>query len=197
MLKTILLAVTVLILCQLQAQHGMLALKKRRKTIRYFETESRITFQLIDQQWVTGVITKIDSSSFILTKEIVHRYSMLADTTRLRGLKIELKNIIALPTNKELVSFDNNGEAYITLGHEKFAWVRNGFIFQVAGAGYDMLNIANRLINKNPPFVQNNLSSLGIGAGLFLIGEVLQQSFYPFWRLGGKYHLEYISLPGK
>jgi hypothetical protein len=175
------------------AQNGFIVLKKRQKSIQYFWKDSHFTFQLQNKQWLTGVITKITPDSFYLTQEIIRYYLMSTDTLHFSGLAFALKDVYALPTKKELIVYEHD-QVKVILGHEKFAWVRNGFIFQATGAGYVALNVANDLINNSPPFAKVKLAGLGIGAVIFLLGEVLHFKFDPYWHIGKKYHLECVVL---
>jgi hypothetical protein len=153
-----------------------------------------MTFQLRDGQWLTGIVRKIAEDSFYFTQEIIHYNLYGSDTSHFSGLAFALNDVNALPTKKELIVYDND-QVRIILGHERFAWVRNGFIFQAAGAGYFMLNVINDWIGKTPPFAKSNLPGLGISAGVFLVGELLHLNFDPYIRIGKKYRLQCVVIP--
>lgn len=175
------------------SQNGYLVLKKRNKPVRFFWKDARITFQRDDGEWIHGIITNIHNDSFSLTRESI-RYTLYGtDTMHFRGYIFSVKDIYALPTQKEIVINDGNGVRVI-LGHEKFVWVRNGFIFQVAAAGYAGLNIANDLIRNEPPFAKKKLKGPGIASAVFLIGTILHYRFYPHIRIGKKYHVEAVAI---
>jgi hypothetical protein len=172
---------------------GVLLVKKRGHSVRHYWEGSTITLQLQDRQWLMGTILRISSDSIYLTQLII-RYNMTGiDTLRTGQLGFSFEDIYALPSKHELVYFQND-QVRIIPGHEKFIWVRNGFIFQVAGASYAGLSITNDLINNDPPFTRKRLPGLGIGAGLFLLGRWLKGQYDPYWHLGKKYKLEYLSL---
>lgn len=173
----------------LYSQNRSLVLIKRQKTVQRFWTQSRITFQRRDGEWFSGIITKITADSFYMTRESIHHNLMGTDTVHFSGYYFGLKDIFALPTRKEIVN-NINGRIDVILGHEKFVWVRNGFIFQVVGAGYATLNIVNGWIQKEPPFAKSNLPRLGIAAATLLIGEMLHLKFDPYIHIGKKYSLE-------
>ena len=175
------------------SQSDFIILKKNRKSIQYFWKDSHITFQLRDRQWLSGIITKITADSFYVTKEIIRYHLMGSDTLHFSGFAFSLKDIYALPTKKELVAYDHD-QVKIIFGHEKWVWIRNGFIFQIAGAGYMGLNITNNLIRNKPPFAKNNLPKLGTGAAVFLLGELLHLRFDPYLHIGKKYRLECVVL---
>ena len=172
-------------------QQGFLILKKRNKNLLSFFKGSHIVFQLKDGRWLGGTVTTITPDSLYFTQEIVRYHGQLPDTLRYYHTGIAIIDIHALPSNKELVNYDANGNINIILGHEKFVWVRNGFVFRIMGAGYAGLNIANHLIDKDPPFVSPNLGRLAVAAGVFLFGETLKQFFYPHWKIGKRYHFQY------
>jgi hypothetical protein len=174
-------------------QSNYIVLKKGGKGIKHFWTGSYIIFQLKDGQWLNGVITKITPDSFYFKNEIIRYYLMGTDTLHFSGYSFSLKDIRALPTRKQMIVYKND-QVRVVPGHEKFLWIRNGFIFQVTGAGYIGLNVTNHLINNDPLFGKKNLLNLGIGAAVFLFGEVLHLRFYPYLRIGKKYHLESMIL---
>jgi hypothetical protein len=188
MSKTILVAILLCCNSIAHSQNNFLVLKKGHKSILYYWKDSHFTFQLKDGQWLTGILTKITSDSFYLTQEIIRYNTMGTDTLHYGGLAFEIKDVYAVPTKNELIIYDHD-QVYVILGHEKFAWVRNGFIFMVVGAGYAGISIANDLANNRPPFAQNNLDGLGIAAGVFLVGVFLHFNFDPYIHIGKRYHL--------
>ena len=175
------------------AQENIVVLKKGNRDIQHYWKGSHITFQLKDGQWLSGIITRVTPDSFYFKKEIIRYFLMGTDTLHFSGYSFSLKDIYAMPTRKQMIVYRND-QVRVVPGHEKFLWVRNGFIFQVAGAGYVGLNIANHLINNDRPFTKKNIIRLSVGAFVFLAGEVMHLKFYPYWRIGKKYHLEIMSL---
>jgi len=176
MTKTVFVILIVFCCLDGYAQNGFIVLKKKQKSIQYFWKDSHFTFQLQNKQWLTGIVTKITPDSFYLTQEVIRYYLMSIDTLHFSGLAFALNDVYALPTEKELINYEHD-QVKVILGHERFAWVRNGFIFQVTGAGYVGLNVANDLIHSSPPFAKDKLTGLGIGAATFLLGEVLHLKF--------------------
>jgi hypothetical protein len=196
MLKTIILILAFCFPIVAFTQNGYLVLKKRNRPVRYFRKDSYITFQRNDGEWIHGIITNIHNDSFSLIRESI-RYTLYGtDTTHFRGYIFSIKDIYALPAKKEMIVHEGYGVRVI-LGHEKFVWVRNGFIFQVGAAGYAGLNIANDLIRNEPPFANKKLKGFGIASAVFLIGTILHYSFYPHIRIGKKYHVEAVVISGK
>jgi hypothetical protein len=178
------------------AQNGYIALTKKNRTVRTFWTGTHFTFQDRYGEWVTGILTKVTDDSLFMTRETIRYYPIGTDTLRVQGYGYPLADVQALPTKKEVIVYDND-HVRVELGHEKFVWVRNGFIFQVAGAGYDGLNIANDLLNNEPPFAKKNLRGLGIGAVAFLFGTWLHHRFDPYIHTGKKYRLQAVPLSGR
>jgi hypothetical protein len=74
-----------------------------------------------------------------------------------------------------------------------FAYVRNGWIFDIAGGGYLLLNVINTLSDKEPVFGSDNLPKVGIAAGVLAVGVILGLTHKSTYIIGKKYHLEYIS----
>lgn len=175
------------------SQSDMLVLKKKQKSLQHFWTNSHFTFQTKGGPWITGILTKIGKDSFYLTQEII-RYTMSgADTIHYGGFKFSLKDVYAMPTKKAEIVYRND-QVHVVPGHEKFVWVRNGFLFQLMGAGYVGLNITNHLINGDPPFSQDNLPKLAVGAGVFFIGTLMHFTFDPYIHLGKKYYLQWVPI---
>lgn len=115
------------------------------------------------------------------------------DTFHVSGFKFAIREIEVLPAKKQMVYYRDD-RVIVIPGHTKFMWVKNGLLFQAAGVGYATLNIANHVIDKDPPFAKKNLTGLGIAAGLFFLGEFLHLRYDPFIHLGRKYRLEAVML---
>lgn len=180
---------------EINAQEVMV-LKKGRKSIQYFWKGSLITFQQRDKSWLSGVITRIAPDSFYLTRIIV-RFTMTGtDTMHFSGFSFAFTDVYALPTKKQMVSWKND-RVKVIAGHEKFLWIRNGFILEVAGGVYTGLNITNDLIHNEPPFEKKKLPRLAIGAATFLVGKLLHWGFDPYLHTGKKYRLQYMSFENK
>ena len=191
-LKSILPILIVCVSLTLHAQQGFLLVKKRNKTVGFFGKESRLTFQLSNGQWITGMIDKIEKDSFQYTQEIIRYYTIGTDTFRYRGQHYALSDIHAIPSKNQRYYFKDD-QVNIILGREKFVWARNGFIFQLAGAGYAGLNIVNDLYRKEPPFTGKKITGLAVSAVSFIFGSFLHARFDPFIRPGKKYKFELIS----
>jgi hypothetical protein len=192
-LKSILAILAVCLSLNIYSQQGFLVVKKRNKTVRYFGKDNRLTFQLANGQWITGTIDKIKKDSFEFTQEIIRYYTIGTDTFHYRRQQYALTDIYAIPSKRQQYYFQND-QVHITLGRERFAWIRNGFLLQVAGGGYAGLNIINDLYRNEPPFTSKKIAGLGIGAVAFLFGTFLHSRFNPVIRPGKKYKFELIEL---
>ncbi|HEX2607421.1 MAG TPA: hypothetical protein VHK91_08580 [Flavisolibacter sp.] len=175
------------------SQQNFLVVRKKQRTVRTYLKDGRIAFQLHDGTWLAGLLTSIKPDSFYLRRELIRTSLYGSDTLHIGIQGFSLSDVYALPTRKELIYYDQD-QVRVIPGNEKFVWIRNGFLFRVAGAGYLGLNILNHLISGDPPFVRSNLGSLGIGAGLFLVGEWLGLRYDPYIHFGKKYQLECVVL---
>jgi hypothetical protein len=171
------------------SQNRQIVLMKKNKVMQRFWLNGPITFQTEEKEWQYGIIKKITADSFYLTKEYIYRNPGGTDTAHVSGYIYSLSDIKALPSQNQ-ITVVNGGQVKLILGHEKFVWIRNGFIFQVAGASYAAVNITNNLIDKNPLFAKDNFQKLAIAAGLFLFGQILHWTFDPSVRIKGNVHLE-------
>lgn len=117
------------------------------------------------------------------------------DSLHFSGARFAIKDVAVMPTKKQMVYYSGD-RVRVIYGHEKYVWIKNGFLFTVVGAGYATLNISNHLIDKDPPFAKKNLPGLGIAAGLFFLGQFLHLRYEPYIHIGKKYHLEVIILEG-
>lgn len=176
-MKTILFFLTILLYITAQAQNGFLVVKKKSKPVLFFGKGSRFTFQAHNGEWLSGTIDKIEKDSFTFSQQIVRYYAIGTDTLNFKGLRFSLTDIAALPSKRQ-----------------HFSWLRNGFLFQLAGGGYAGLNIVNDLYRKDPPFARKNLSGLAIAAGTFLLGTLLHIKHDPYIRPGKKYSFHLVQI---
>ena len=159
-----------------------LLLKKGDRTIQTFFPGNTIDFQLDNGQWLSGSIIKIIHDSIFIEQQKNQGYLTIWGTPayqlmNLGVLKFHINEIVALPNKEKGVSVINSGA-----------------LFQVAGAAYITLNIANSIIQKDPFFAAQNLTNVGIAAGVFLFGKVLQWSHPKQITIGKKYQLQILHL---
>lgn len=192
-------AVLFIVLCSFlvaRSQESFFVLKKKGKTLQRFSTGSLINLELRSGEWISGNITKMGPDSFYVRPQSI-RYSMFgADTVHFSIVKVAFADVARMP-RKSAMFFYRNDKVQIIHGHEKFVYVKNGLIFQLAGGGYAALNIAGSLFNHEPPFSQRNVKRLSVAALVFGIGEILHLTYHQYLRLGKKYQLKYISLDNK
>jgi hypothetical protein len=96
---------------------------------------------------------------------------------------------IAVMPKKTAMVYYRDDKPQLLRGHEKFAYLKNGLIFQLAGGGYAALNIINSVTDNKSP----DLKQVGIGALVFLFGEILRRNYRQHLRLGRKYHLRIVK----
>ena len=159
-----------------------MVLKKKDRTIQTFFPGSHINFQLDNGQWLEGPIIKIIRDSIFIEQQKEQGYLTIWGTPayqllNLGVLKFHVNEIVALPYKEKHVSI-----------------IDNGILFQVAGATYITLNIANSIIQKDPFFAAQNLTNIGIAAGVLLFGKILQWSHPTQITIGKKYQLQIIHL---
>jgi hypothetical protein len=173
------------------SQNGFIILKKKKKTLQYYAKDSHITFQLHDGQWLSGIIEHITSDSFYFTQEIIRYYPIGTDTLHFKGLPFALHDVDALPARGHSVVYRND-QVFVTPGRQKLLWLKNGLLFQAAGAGYVGLNIVNDAYRDERIFSSKRVSELGVSAAVFLLGTILRLRFDPYLRIGNRYRLESV-----
>jgi hypothetical protein len=174
------------------SQNNFLVLKKKGRNVQYFHRNSHITFQLKNNEWLQGIITKIENDSFYFTKEILLYQPMRSDTMHFAGYHFALSDVYALP--KKGVQVDYLNGAYrinMSAGHVHWYWIKGGWIFRTGAAGYAVLNVANGLIKNDFTFTG---SHLGVAAGVYLFGVLLHELYTYRFKLGKKYRLEMIKI---
>jgi len=99
-----------------------------------------------------------------------------------------------MPKKGVLIDY-KDGEFQISSsgGHQHWYWIKSGWIFRVAGAGYAGLIVANSLIDSDLS-VSDSKAQLGIAAAVFLTGVLLKKTYKLTLRTGKKYHMETVQL---
>lgn len=166
----------------LHAQSDFLLLKKHHKTLATYYTDSHINFRINTGEWLEGYINKISNDTIILEPyELVYFRTTLGfssyDTLWKNKRIIEIKSIDAFPR-------DDKG----------FGYIKDGFLFQAAGAGYILLNVINTASDHENLFAKGNGTKLGVAAAVFAIGTLMHRTHSPIYKLGGKYKLQYIKI---
>jgi hypothetical protein len=176
------------------SQHAFIIFKKKNKTIESFWPGSTIAFQLKDKQWQRGEIAKIQNDSFYIRPVLVQYNLLNTDTFYYRLLGFALHDIYAMPKKGVLIDYEN-GQYQISTsgGHQHWYWIKSGWIFRVAAAGYAGLIVANSLIDSDLS-ISDSKPQLGIAALVFLGGVILQKTYKLTLRVGRKYRVEIFEL---
>jgi hypothetical protein len=176
------------------SQQAILLFKKKNITMQSFWVGSTIAFQGRDKQWQKGEITRIQNDSFFIRPTVV-RYNLLTTDTFYYNISgFSVSDVYAMPKRGVLIDY-KDGEFQISRsgGHQHWYWIKSGWIFRVAGAGYAGLIVANGLIDSDLS-ISDSKTQLGIAAGIFLVGVLLKKIYKLTVRTGKKYHMETFQL---
>lgn len=162
-------------------------LKKGNKSIKKFWKGQFISFQTENKVWEKGELTRINNDSFYIRPMVV-KYSLMRTDTFYYPVKgFTIADIYSLPKRGVLIDFvGDRFQISRTGGHQHFLWLKNGFIFKLAGGGLVVLGIVN-----------GSLQAAGLGAAIFLGGFILNKLYKYTIRLGGKYRMESFKHPSK
>jgi hypothetical protein len=191
--RTILLFLFLYLYLRGAAQHDFFLFRDRNKTIARYETGSYITFQLNDLQWYHGQITRVTSDSFFVHRMVIRRSLMGSDTVHYGIIHLAFGDVRAMPRKKAMFYFEGDNVKLI-YGKQSWVYVKNGLIFQMAGAGFVLLNVTNSLIKNDPPFQRKNITSLVAGAAVFSVGQFLHSRYKPTLRMGARYRFKYVQI---
>jgi len=175
-------------------QHALLLFKKKSWTVESFWVGSTIAFQLRDKQWQKGEITRIQNDSFFI-RPVVVQYNLLnTDTFFFNTAGFSVHDIYAMPKRGVLIDYkDGDYQISMSGGHQHWYWIKSGWIFRVAAAGYAGLIVANSLIDSDLS-ISDSYPQLGVAAGVFLFGVLLKKVYKLTVRVGKKYHMETFQL---
>ena len=176
------------------SQQAILLFKKKNKTLESFWVGSTISFQQKDKGWQKGEITSIKNDSFSIRPVLVQYNLLTTDTLFYNIARFSLSDIYAMPKKGVLIDY-KDGEFQIsrTGGHQHWYWIKSGWIFRVAGAGYAGLIVANTLIDSDLS-ISDSQTQLGVAAAVFLVGVLLKKAYKLTLRTGKKYHMETVQL---
>ncbi|MES2774142.1 MAG: hypothetical protein V4722_08155 [Bacteroidota bacterium] len=164
-----------------QAQNDLLLLRKNNKTIRQFYPGISMQFYTENKQLISGFITKIKDDSLYLDQfDIRTMYtgwgSAVYDTVTTYHLAFSYKDIVAFPAKQKMGSATIPG------------------LLMIGSAGYAALNIINAGTQNESLTGSENLTKLGIAAGVFATGFLLKKSKKDYWPVGKKYKLVYLGM---
>jgi hypothetical protein len=176
------------------SQQAILLFKKINKTLGSFWVGSTIAFQQKDKEWQKGEIISIKNDSFSIRPVVVQYNLLTTDTLFYNIARFSLSDIYAMPKKGVLIDY-KDGEFQIsrTGGHQHWYWIKSGWIFRVAGAGYAGLIVANTLIDSDLS-ISDSKTQLGVAAAVFLFGVLLKKAYKLTLRTGKKYHMETFQL---
>jgi len=176
------------------SQQAILLFKKKNITVESFWVGSTIAFQLRDKEWQKGEITGIRNDSFYIRPSLVQYNLLTTDTFYYNVAGYSVSDVYAMPKRGVLIDY-KDGEFQIsrTGGHQHWYWIKSGWIFRVAGAGYAGLIVANSAIDSDLS-ISDSKTQLGIAAGVFLFGVLLKKAYKLTLRTGKKYHMEVFQL---
>lgn len=176
------------------SQRAILLFKKKEITLQSFWVGSTIAFQGRDKQWQKGEITRIQSDSFFIRPTVIQYSLLTTDTLYYNVAAFSLSDVYAMPKRGVLIDY-KDGEFQVSQsgGHQHWYWIKSGWLFRVAGAGYAGLIVANSLIDSDLS-ISDSKAQLAVAAGVFLVGVFLKKMYKLTIRTGKKYHLETFEL---
>jgi hypothetical protein len=159
----------------------MILLKRNDHTLENFMPGKQIAFTMRDGRFAGGTIKKIEKDSLFMQEYDVRKAYNMWGTSSL-----------------DTVSAFLNAYAYrdisgIMRKDKGFEFIRDGSLFMVGGAVYMVLHVVNSVIQKAPldPKV------MAISGGVFVGGWIMHKLRKHEYRIGGKYHLEYLPVSAK
>jgi hypothetical protein len=159
----------------------MVLLKRHDKTLNNYMPGKEIMFRMADGRFASGMIKKIERDTIFLAEyDIRKAYNMWGT--------------MALDT----VSAYLNAYAYkdvsaIMRPSQGFEFIKDGSLFMIGGAVYMLLHVVNSAIQKAPL----DPKALAISGGFIAGGWVMHKLRKHEYRLGEKYHLEYLPVSAK
>lgn len=180
--KTALFLLIVIITCNLTSSaqgSDMIVLKKgAEKTLKTYIAGSQIHFISIAGNEVEGNIKKIEKDSlFIHTYDSRAAYTMWGtsfwDTVSVSLSRYHISEI------REIIKPKSG-----------FGFIKNGYLFMIAGISYAILHVVNAPILDQPIIP----GQLAVAGGITATGIVLNRVHKNTVRLGKKHYLQYIPL---
>ena len=164
------------------AQKDVLMLKQNNQTIQSWTSGSYILFQFSSKQWIEGIIKKVQNDSItidqIQVRQVGNQFGLpTIDTAHFGIMKFHISEIYGMPKRG--------------MSSNMFT---NGSLFQLGSGAYILLNVANSIIKSDPVFGSENLPKLGIAAGVFVLGKILQNTHKSYLQMGKKYRMVTLQL---
>lgn len=174
----------ILLLCSFAAfsQRGVLLIKKGESTVTRYYEGAFLQFYHPGGGLVQGWIrkNKNDSIHLMLGYMGLVKAGMgtKIDTVRQGFDVFSIKDIAAIPKDGRFTSI----------------WSSPGSLLQLGAAAYGGINILNSITRGIPLFSDGNGTRLGITAGVFVVGLVLQKLEKDRMVMGKKYRVEMLEL---
>lgn len=164
------------------AQRDVLLLKQKNQTIQSWTTGSYLLFQFSSKQWIEGIIKKIQNDSILIdqiqVRQVGNQFGLpTIDTAHFGLMKFHISEIYGMPKRGSASNLFTNGS-----------------LFQLGSGAYILLNVTNSLIKSDPVFGSDNLPKLGIAAGVFIVGKLLEKSHKTYLQMGKKYRMVTIQM---
>ena len=162
--------IVILIICIIPflsyAQNDVLVLTKRGFHVRSFTVGDPITFETVYGQWFTGTID-----------------NLRRDTVYINGQAFSYKEIDAIQRDRQGLNrwtgHDNRG---------------TGILLAAAGAGLFAIGAINGGLRGDNANQWYTTSGIIIGGALIATGVYLIASVKKYYRLGGRYKLQYLQI---
>src|SRR5688572_19824967 len=157
--------------------------KKNGRVLKNFYAGSEILLQTTDGRYLQGPINRVQNDSVFLTIYDIRYYPTIYGGY----IKDTISTVVQGLRHKEI--------SRIMLDAKKsFVGRRAGPILMIAGAGYFTLNVLNGLTDGLPITDSENLQKLGIAAGLFGLGYLIQKLTYTDGFSKPKHSIVYVKL---
>jgi hypothetical protein len=181
-MKPISLLICLLFSLSVMAQKDVLMLKQNNQTIQSWTNGSYILFQFSSKQWIEGIIKKIQNDSVtidqIQVRQVGNQFGLpTIDTAHFGIMQFHVNEIYGMPKKGMSSNLFTNGS-----------------LFQLGSAAYILLNVTNSLIKSDPVFGSDNLPKLGIAAGFFVLGKILQNTHKSYLQMGKKYRMVTLQM---
>jgi len=175
-------------------QQAILLFKKKNITVQSFWVGSTIAFQSQDKEWQKGEITTIRNDSFFIRPTVVQYSLLTTDTFYYNVARFSVSDVYAMPKRGVLIDY-KDGEFQVSQsgGHQHWYWIKSGWLFRVAAAGYAGLIVANTIIDSDLS-LSDSKTQLAVAAAVFTVGVLLKKIYKLTLRTGKRYHFETFQL---
>ena len=159
-----------------------------------FWVGSTIAFQSQDKEWQKGEIITIRNDSFFIRPAVVQYSLLTTDTFYYNVARFSVSDVYAMPKRGVLIDY-KDGEFQVSQsgGHQHWYWIKSGWLFRVAAAGYAGLIVANTIIDSDLS-LSDSKTQLAVAAAVFTVGVLLKKIYKLTLRTGKRYHFETFQL---